>query len=67
MFFWLFLWRRVNPRAASGGGAWRRRNAIVPVVQKVSQHCYGFLGVCFVILKCLNVIFVLLFLNLYNL
>jgi hypothetical protein len=58
----------VNPRAASGGGAWRRRAATVPAVlwlhRTWSQHCYGFLNGCFVILKLFNVIFVF-FCNLY--
>jgi len=39
-----FLRRHVNPRAASDGGAWRRRTAAVLVVQKafpVIPDCFG--------------------------
>jgi len=39
-----FLRRRMNPRVASGGGAWRRHAATVPVVLKafhVITDCFG--------------------------
>jgi hypothetical protein len=31
----------VNPGAASGGGAWRRRDTIILQLQKSAWHCSG--------------------------
>jgi len=51
LFVWIFWRRRVNPRAASGGGAWRRRAATVQPTQRLHnavpvvwslRHCSGF-------------------------
>jgi len=55
---WIFLRRRVNPRAASGGGAWRRHAATVLVVQKAFPVILDCFGAIFVILKLFNVFFV---------
>jgi len=57
-FFWSFQRRRVNPRAASGGGAWEDTPPLFMLSQKWSQHCYEFLNGYFVISKLFNVIFV---------
>jgi hypothetical protein len=35
LFVWIFWRRRVNPRAASGCGAWRRRAATVQATQRL--------------------------------
>jgi len=52
----------VNPRAASGGGAWRRRAATVPAVLWLHRTgpstVMDFLNGCFVILELFDVIFV---------
>ncbi|KAL9405712.1 hypothetical protein Peur_002684 [Populus x canadensis] len=50
--------QRMNPHAVSGWGAWRRRVATVPVVQKafpVIPYCFWAI---FVILKLFNVLFI---------
>jgi hypothetical protein len=57
-FFWSFQLRRVNPRAASGGGAWEDASPLFMLSRRASQHCYGFLRGYFVIFKLINVIFV---------
>ena len=51
-FFSNLQWRRVNPRTANGGGAWRRRVATVFVVQKDSPAIPGVLGAILQILNC---------------
>jgi hypothetical protein len=54
---WIFLRQRVG--SASGGGAWRRRAATIPVVQKafpVIPYCFGAI---FVIFGLFNVLFIL--------
>jgi hypothetical protein len=57
------LRRRVNPRAASDGGAWRRRAATVSVTQKPSNtvsvlRCSWFyFGASFCKFKSFNVLF----------
>ena len=53
-----FSRRGVNPRAASGGGAWEDASPLFMLFQKGSQHYYGFLNGYFVILELFNVIFV---------
>jgi len=61
-FFRRFVRQRVNPRAASGGGAWRRRAATVPAVLWLHRTgpstVMDFLNGCFVILELFDVIFV---------
>jgi hypothetical protein len=39
---WIFLRRRVNPRAASGGGMWRRRATMFLQPQRAAQHFFEF-------------------------
>jgi len=50
---WISRWR-VNPRAASGGGVWRRHAATAPQFLRASSTVPDFLGNFLVIFRCLN-------------
>jgi len=50
---WISRWR-VNPRAASWGGAWRRRAATAPQFLRASSAVPGLFRDLFVIVTCLN-------------